>query len=61
MEGRALRARECKEFGRRRGAPPSIAFMVWPPALRPNDRGSDDVATADVALLFGLAFDAVGQ
>jgi hypothetical protein len=35
--------------------------LVWTPAVRPGVRGSDDVATADAALLFASAFDVVGQ
>ena len=52
--------------GSRRAAPTgrrSAASLptVWPTALRPNDRESDDVASDDVALLFASAFDAVRQ
>jgi hypothetical protein len=61
MEGRALRASARPEFRRRRGAPPSIAPTVIPTAVRPNDRESDDVASADAALPFASAFDAVRQ
>ena len=61
MEGRALRAPACEEFRRRREAPPSIASKASPRALRPNVRGNEDVATADVAPLFASAFGAVRQ
>ena len=61
MEGLALRALACENIRRRRGAPPSIASTVLAAVVHPKNRGSDDVATADAALLFALAFDAVRQ
>jgi hypothetical protein len=61
MERLALRTRACKEFRRRRGAPPSIALTESPAALQSNVRGSDDVANADAAVLFALVFDAARQ
>ena len=63
MEGRAelCEPERCKEFGRRRGVPLSIALTAWPAALRSNVRGTDDVANADAAVLFALVFDAARQ
>src|SRR5262249_18350790 len=39
----------------------TLQAKVWPTALRAKFRGSDDVASADAALLFASAFDAVRQ
>ena len=50
--------RRAAPTGRRKSASLSMVAVA---ALRPNDRESDDVAIADVALLFALAFDAVHQ
>ena len=63
MEGRALRARVCEEFPRRRGAPHPVPVMamVWRTALRLNHRESDGVSIAGVALPFASAFVAVRQ
>jgi hypothetical protein len=61
MEGRSLRASAGKKFCRRRGAPPSIAPMVWARMLRQKNRGSGAVAIADVALPFASVFAAVRQ
>ena len=60
MEGRSA-SLSGRKFRRRRGAPPSIAPMVWARMLRPKNREGDDVAIADVDLPFASAFDAVRQ